>query len=88
MNESIYYNVDDIHTAIAQNHSIEFCYMRWDVKGELVPKKHENGETKFYEISPWALSWYDENYYLENYENLYNFYFFLRNNYFLEVHCI
>ena len=64
MNESIYYNVDEIHTAIAQNHSIVFCYMSWDVNGKLVPRKYENGKTKFYEISPWALSWYDENYYL------------------------
>lgn len=64
MNESIYYNVDEIHTAIAQNHSIIFQYMNWDVRGKMVPRTYPNGETKLYEISPWALSWDDENYYL------------------------
>ena len=43
MNESIYYNVDEIHTAIAQNHSIVFKYMNWDVNGRMVPKKGPDG---------------------------------------------
>lgn len=60
INESIYYNVDKIHTAISQNCQIKFKYFQWDMYKNMVPRKA--GE--FYEVSPWALSWDDENYYL------------------------
>ena len=66
MNESIYYNVDDIHSAISLNKKIAFRYCEWTTKKELVPKK--NGE--FYNISPWALTWDDENYYLIGFDNI------------------
>ena len=59
MNESIYYIVDDIHHAIAQNKKIRFEYMQWNKK-----KKMEKKREELYEVSPWALSWDDENYYL------------------------
>ena len=35
MNESIYYNVDAIHTAIAENKKIIFQYFQWNVKKEM-----------------------------------------------------
>lgn len=60
MNESIYYNVDRIHTAIIANSKITFQYFQWNIHKEMVLRK--NGA--LYEISPWALSWDDENYYL------------------------
>lgn len=60
MNESIYYNVDNIHNAIAKNSKITFQYFQWNVKKEMELRK--NGA--LYEVSPWALSWNDENYYL------------------------
>lgn len=60
MNESIYYNVDTIHTAIGANSKITFQYFQWDVHKQMVLRK--NGA--LYEVSPWALSWDDENYYL------------------------
>lgn len=60
MNESIYYNVDKIHTAIGANSKITFQYFQWDVNKKMVLRK--NGA--LYEVSPWALSWDDENYYL------------------------
>ncbi len=60
MNESVYYNVDDIHTAIGQNKKIRFKYYKWDINGKLVPR--HNGE--WFVVSPWALTWADENYYL------------------------
>jgi predicted DNA-binding transcriptional regulator YafY len=60
MNESIYYNVDKIHGAISANSRITFQYFQWDIHKKMVYKK--NGE--LYEVSPWALSWDDENYYL------------------------
>lgn len=59
-NESIYYSVDAIQSAISQNHMISFRYFRWNTE-----KKRElrhGGE--FYEVSPWMLSFNDENYYL------------------------
>ena len=60
MNESIYYNVDSLHTAIAQNSRIKFQYCGWYPNKELVPLN--NGA--FFEASPWALTWDDEYYYL------------------------
>lgn len=60
MNESIYINVDAVHSAIATNHKIRFQYFRWNVKKQMELRKNGN----YYEVSPWALSWDDENYYL------------------------
>ena len=59
MNESIYYTVDEIHSAISENRKISFKYMTWDTNKKLVPKKD-----KVYVISPWRLTWNDDNYYL------------------------
>ncbi len=39
MNETIYYSVDDLHTAIAQNKKIRFKYYKWDINKNLVPRK-------------------------------------------------
>ena len=65
MNESIYYNVDAIHTSIAENKKIKFQYFQWNVKKEM-ELRHDG---KFYHISPWGLSWDDENYYLVGYDS-------------------
>ena len=59
-NESIYYIVDDIHRAIQNNEQISFQYLEWNLDKELVPRK----DGKIYQISPWALTCKDENYYL------------------------
>ena len=59
MNESIYYIVDDIHRAIADNRKITFEYMKWNIS-----KKMEKRKDTRYKVSPWALTWDDENYYL------------------------
>ncbi len=59
-NESIYYIVDDIHRAIQNNEQISFQYLEWNLDKELVPRK----DGKVYQISPWALTCKDENYYL------------------------
>ena len=58
-NESIYYNIDNIHYAIQENKQIQFNYLDWNLKKELV--KRPNGEKR---VSPWALIWREENYYL------------------------
>ena len=60
MNETIYYNVDMVHTAISQNVKIRFHYFEWDVNKKTKLRK----EGSFYEVSPWKLTWDDENYYL------------------------
>lgn len=63
-NETIYYNVDKIHTAILENRQIQYQYAEWTVKKELIPKK--NGAV--YTVSPWSLTWDDANYYLIAYD--------------------
>ena len=64
-NEGIYYNVDQIHTAIASNQQIKFHYFNWDVNKKQVLRK----DGAYYQVSPWALSWDDENYYLVAYDS-------------------
>ena len=59
MNESIYYVVDDIHNAISTNRKIRFEYMRWNLEKKMEPRRDT-----LYEVSPWALTWDDENYYM------------------------
>ncbi len=60
MNESVYYNVDDLHAAISANKKIKFKYYKWDINKKLVPRHND----EFFVVSPWALTWNDENYYL------------------------
>lgn len=64
INETIYYNVDQIHTALHSNAKIAFQYAEWTTKKELQLKK--NGA--LYLASPWTLTWDDENYYLIAYD--------------------
>lgn len=63
-NETIYYNVDQIHTAILENRQIQYQYGEWTVKKELRPKK----AGAIYTVSPWSLTWDDANYYLIAYD--------------------
>lgn len=65
MNNDIMENVDAIHNAIAQNLKISFQYFQWNVKKE--PELRKNGAR--YVISPWGLSWDDENYYMVGYDS-------------------
>ena len=60
MNESIYYNVDKLHTAIAGQKAITFKYFDYDI----VRKKVFRQEGKRYMVSPYGLIWSSENYYL------------------------
>ena len=60
MNESIYYNVDAIHAGISQNRKIRFKYFEYTVTKERRYRK----DGDFYVVSPFALTWDDENYYL------------------------
>ena len=58
MNESVIYNVDDIHQAINANSQITFRYFEWDRNKERVFR----GSLR--RASPYALCWDDENYYM------------------------
>lgn len=64
-NESVYYNVDDIQKAISENHKVSFQYFQWNPNKE--KELRHNGMR--YEISPWALTWDDENYYMVGYDS-------------------
>ncbi len=58
--ENIYYTVDAVHRALQEQVQITFLYMEWGLDGALHPKR--GGQT--YCVSPWALLWSDENYYM------------------------
>ena len=69
-NETIYYNVDRLHDAINKNRSVEFYYNQWSLSlgssEKLKLKRRRGGER--YKVSPFALCWDDENYYLIAYD--------------------
>ena len=67
MNESIYYNVDKIHEAIASDKQIRFKYFQWNLKKEMELRY----DGKWYQASPWSLMWDDEKYYLMVYDSKY-----------------
>ncbi len=58
MNETIYYNIDTIQDAIAQNRQIRFRYFDWGIDGK---RKYR---AKPYEASPYSLCQDNENCYL------------------------
>ncbi len=65
MNESIYYNVDEIQTGVSTNRQIRFKYFNYNVRKE---KEYRRGGA-FYQVSPFALTWDDENYYMVAYDS-------------------
>lgn len=64
MNKGIFYNVDSLQEAMGKNKKIRFHYFEWTPKKE--NRLRRNGE--YYTVSPWALIWSDENYYLVAHE--------------------
>ena len=60
MNESIFYSVDTLHYAIAEGKKISFRYFDYNTRKERVYRR----DGAQYVVSPFALSWSDENYYL------------------------
>lgn len=70
MNEGIYYTVDQLQTAMATGRQIAFRYFQWEIDTaapDFVARKWRH-EGKPYQVSPWALVWDDENYYLIAYD--------------------
>lgn len=65
MNESIYYAVDTLQNAMADDRKVTFRYFKWNVKKE----KELRHDGSLYTVSPWMLVWNDENYYLVAYDS-------------------
>lgn len=65
MNESIYYNVDAVSSAITQNKAIRFQYFDYSMEKEKIPR-HDG---QYYFVSPHALIWDNENYYMLAYDH-------------------
>ena len=65
MNESIYYNVDVIHQAISNNVKMKFKYVEWTAAKQTKYKR--DGEE--YVVSPWALTWSEDNYYMIGFDS-------------------
>ena len=65
MNESIYYNVDEIHNGISTNKKIKFLYFEYTVSKE----RHYRHGGEYYVVSPFAMTWDDENYYMVAYDS-------------------
>ena len=60
MNESVYYNVDELSAAISGDRQIGFRYFNYGIDKSR-QYRHDGAR---YEVSPFALIWDDENYYL------------------------
>lgn len=58
-NESIYYSIDTLHEAIQNDKQIAFVYMDWNLEKEMTPRTPNERV-----ISPWAMVWQNEYYYL------------------------
>lgn len=70
INEEIYYNIDKLCTAINISKKVQFQYYDYDLNKNRVLKN----TGMYYLVSPYGLSWFDDNYYLignyDKYENL------------------
>ncbi len=64
-NEEVYINVDAVHEAINENKKISFKYYEWTINKE----KRFRHDGAVYVISPWAMTWDDENYYMIGYDS-------------------
>ncbi|NCC87771.1 MAG: WYL domain-containing protein [Clostridia bacterium] len=67
-NEEIYYTIDKIHTAINSKKNITFKYIDYTADKEITYK--HNGQ--IYEVSPYALAWNDDHYYMIGYSSNYD----------------
>ena len=64
MNESIYYNVDAVHAGISEDKKIRYRYFEYTVAKE----RRYRRDGAYYIVSPYALTWDNENYYMVAYE--------------------
>ena len=66
MNESIFYNVDRLHGAIAAGRMITFRYFEYNAGRERVFRR----DGAKYRVTPYGLVWDSENYYLAGWDEL------------------
>lgn len=63
VNESIFYNIDAIYCAITGGQQLSFRYFNWELRqGKLTRAYRREGD--LYTVSPVAVTWDDEKYYL------------------------
>lgn len=71
-NEEIYYVIDALHDAILNKNKVKFSYKRRNIDKE----NRKSYTEKTFKVSPYALIWRDDHYYLvcnnEKYDNLMN----------------
>ena len=65
MNETIYYTIDKLHTAIANRKTVSFLYFEYNIRKE----KMYRHDGRRYTVSPAGLIWDNENYYLVGYDH-------------------
>ncbi len=59
-NESVFYTIDTLHQAIASDRQVSFRYQEYTIDRQI----HFRRGGERYHVSPFALTWDDENYYL------------------------
>ena len=64
-NEEIFANVETLYLAISRNRKIRCRYFDWNARKQRMLRK----DGQEYRVSPWALTWFDENYYLIAYDS-------------------
>lgn len=64
-NEQVYYTVDAVHTAMADNVKMSFLYFDYNERKEKIYRR----DRTLYTVSPWGLIWSDGNYYLVAYDS-------------------
>ena len=65
MNESIYYIVDELHTGISEDRKLRFRYFEYTVQ----KTRRYRRDGRWYTVSPFALTWDNENYYLIGFDD-------------------
>lgn len=65
MNESVYYTIDQLHTALSTGRQVSFRYFEYNVAKEKVFRR----AGAHYRVSPYGLIWDSENYYLAGFDH-------------------
>lgn len=69
MNETIYYAIDTIHTAINADRAVIFSYFKWQIGVNGKPTREFRHKGEPYTISPWGVCWSDGGYYMIGYDH-------------------
>lgn len=69
MNTRIQYCIDPIHEAIAKNSQLSFLYFDYVLGRNFTKERHYMNKKQPYIVSPWAMIYTDDNYYLLAYHD-------------------